>query len=501
MHFLDLPLELLPSILAQLLRPQHLASACLVNHTFNAFATPALYRAISVFAWQKDSKAKVVQLLDTLSNNPDVAKHVRRLEIRDFPKSTTSINIELLATSALRNCTNLRSCTWTRDGALTSEILQVLSACDALRELEINGRSAGRYDPRLLASFRQIEKLSLIMPVLDVVRQLPRLVQTATLSSLTLICKMSPLVNDALLKEIAPHLCYLQQLSLIGCPAVTYRGVFAVLRQNTIGIRSLSLEALPAKFNIVAFAAACTSASQSVVSHLRSLTLSIPSSTWLAHILSLLDPAPLEAINLYAAQNFRIQLTLDDAAYIAFWDGIVTRHAQRLQRVSVHRMLMPLSAIRKICASCLALKQLFVVVGPEDLDEFTSAVSLSRSVAEIHINFPQRSWSFVDNSSPESESGSEDSDAEAAEPEAEGPTQTEGYGAFMTPAQALALVLRFPESIQLFGCNSRVWKVQRTIRRLANSDQLGTSGELVAERELVRYDGIDIPEQFLVVRT
>ncbi|KAF7321248.1 F-box domain-containing protein [Mycena chlorophos] len=299
--------------------------------------------------------------------------------------------------------------------------------------------------------------------------------------------------------EIAPHLCSLQQLSLTGCPAVTHRGVFAVLRQNTVGIRSLSLEALPAKFNMAAFAGACTSAS--VLSHLRSFTLSIPSSTWLADISSLLEAAPLEAINLYAAQNSRIHLIFDDA-YTAFWDGITSRHAQRLQRVSVLRMPIPPSAIRNICTRCVALKQLFVVVDPEDLEEFTSAVSLSRSVAEIHINFPQRSWSIVDASSPESEPESETEDSDS-EHEAEGPSQTErsGYGVFMTPAQALALVLRFPESIQLFGCNSRVWKVQRTIRHPADWNQLGTSEQLVAQRELVRYDGIDIPEQFLVVRT
>ncbi|KAJ7653891.1 hypothetical protein DFH06DRAFT_1329985 [Mycena polygramma] len=60
--------------------------------------------------------------------------------------------------------------------------------------------------------------------------------------------------------------------------------------------------------------------------------------------------------------------------------------------------------------------------------------------------------------------------------------------------EALALVRRCPDSIALFGCNARVWQVEREIRRTE-------AGELVAERFLAKYDSTDIPEQFLVVRT
>ncbi|KAJ7653888.1 hypothetical protein DFH06DRAFT_1329982 [Mycena polygramma] len=60
--------------------------------------------------------------------------------------------------------------------------------------------------------------------------------------------------------------------------------------------------------------------------------------------------------------------------------------------------------------------------------------------------------------------------------------------------EALALVRRCPDTIALFGCNARVWQVERAIRRTE-------AGELVAERFLAKYDSPDIPEQFLVVRT
>lgn len=60
-HFLDLPPELLPIIFGFVLNPEHIFSQCLVSKSFNLFATPLLYRRVSIFAWYKDAKNKVGQ--------------------------------------------------------------------------------------------------------------------------------------------------------------------------------------------------------------------------------------------------------------------------------------------------------------------------------------------------------------------------------------------------------------------------------------------------------
>lgn len=57
--FHDLPLELLPSILHHLVKPDQLATACLVNKTFYTFAAADLYQIASILPWHKDSKVKV----------------------------------------------------------------------------------------------------------------------------------------------------------------------------------------------------------------------------------------------------------------------------------------------------------------------------------------------------------------------------------------------------------------------------------------------------------
>jgi hypothetical protein len=49
-------------------------------------------------------------------------------------------------------------------------------------------------------------------------------------------------------------------------------------------------------------------------------------------------------------------------------------------------------------------------------------------------------------------------------------------------------------AVTQFGCSTRVWNVDRTVRRNEN-------GELEVERTLGPYEAPEIPEQFLVVRT
>ena len=115
-------------------------------------------------------------------------------EIRDIPKATfsseSSETLNAIYLRALTNCTNLRSCTWTRE-SLSSEILEVLSThCPALRELEINGHAT--YNPQLLPRFGTLAKISLIMPSADVVDILPSWIENTgkTLTTLHIICQV-----------------------------------------------------------------------------------------------------------------------------------------------------------------------------------------------------------------------------------------------------------------------------------------------------------------------
>ena len=58
MVFLDLPLEILPEIFNHVVKPQHLASLCLVNNSFRTFAVCKLYERVSIYSWHKEGKTK-----------------------------------------------------------------------------------------------------------------------------------------------------------------------------------------------------------------------------------------------------------------------------------------------------------------------------------------------------------------------------------------------------------------------------------------------------------
>ena len=189
---MELPLDILPEILFFLEKPSHLASACLVNKTFHKFAVRQLYDRIAIHSWHKDAKKRAIALFTTLACSPQLARLVHNLEIRDFPRDPHHHPCVL---GALQLCTSLRSCIWTRDGTLTSDILQTLSSCPELRELEINGHSSdGYYDHSTLLRFRNLSKFSIIMPSASVVSQLHDCLalNAHSLRSLTLICRVEP---------------------------------------------------------------------------------------------------------------------------------------------------------------------------------------------------------------------------------------------------------------------------------------------------------------------
>jgi hypothetical protein len=116
------------------------------------------------------------------------------LEIRDFPKGLSMTAYEkllVLCRDGLKNCINMRRCSWTRDGSVNSWILRALQECRNLVELELNGNH-NSYDAILLREFDSLQKISLILPSANVLDMLPSWIRVTgpTLRSLTLICKV-----------------------------------------------------------------------------------------------------------------------------------------------------------------------------------------------------------------------------------------------------------------------------------------------------------------------
>ncbi|PPQ79027.1 hypothetical protein CVT25_002336 [Psilocybe cyanescens] len=404
MLFLDLPLEILPEVLAFVVKAQHLWATCLVNSNFRAFATPRLYERISIYSWHKESKIKSASILDD-----EVLRHVLQ---------------------GLSNCINLKACTWTRDGSLNSEILGTLKYCKNLREFEFNGHSDGHYDPRLLVAFTKLHKLSIIMPSAAVVAQLNSWMALtgSTLRSLTLICKASLIITDRLLETIAPSLVNLEHLHLTGCPKVTEQGVWAMVSSNIKGLLGLGLEGVSPKFNMTLFANKCIS--HGTLNLLRSVTLTVhhqlPMKEWIAAVVHLISASPLELFQIYSTGAFFESPMTDN-----LWNQLIMTHGKRLVRFSVHRMLISLEAISNICRQCTNLEQLFVVVESTSLDRLSQCLSHAKKLQTVHINYPMEA-------------------SVEAHP-------------ILHPDQALAIINNCSPTITQFGCNTRAWQIERRI--------------------------------------
>lgn len=458
---MDIPLELLIVIFDFVLNPSHLAAFCLVNRAFNQFATPVLYRHIYIFPWYKYSKLKVFSLFRTLVESPHLAAYIQTLEIRDFPKEIFTVNHSYLlgcCARAIRQCTNLRSCTWTKDGSISSELLESLLNCQQLRELEINGNSA-EYDPLILTQFQSLRKISLIMPSVHVLNVLPLWIKASgpTLRNLRIICRASTHVTDGLLESLSPDLVELEHLSIIGCPKVTHKGIGALVSTNRSGLFAMDLKHLSLSFDMSAFRTLCNRTQ--AFRRLHTVTLTVPADTsmfdWTRDVYDLLSSAPLEVFQLSSICALSDRQMASD-----FWQKMVTSHGSRLKHISFHRIQVNLATLHIICSQCPRLEQLFVVAERRDLETLASSFSLARNLRTLHINYP-----LARNEAP------------------------------MSPATAmqtaLLISLHCSPTLTSIGLNTQMWQVRRVVR-------IDENGEEHVEPILLPRENPEIPEQFLV---
>ncbi|QRV84884.1 hypothetical protein RhiJN_12900 [Ceratobasidium sp. AG-Ba] len=207
-------------------------------------------------------------VLETLAQSSRLAFHVKvigepykwhilcfidqtRKDFRDYPTHLTvdeKLQLIALASRAINNCVNLLSCSWTRDGSLNTKIIESLANLEKLRALEINGRPGPwtAWVPEDLLRFRQLQSLTLIMPVQTVVEVLPEWAaqNSETLESLVVICKSTTALNDSTLFKMSSSLYRLRRFHLAGCTKVTEGSIKEVISRNAAGLESLAGELL-----------------------------------------------------------------------------------------------------------------------------------------------------------------------------------------------------------------------------------------------------------------
>lgn len=463
-----LPVELIPVILKYLQTPQDLSVTCRVNKVFWTFSTTLLYERIHIQAWHRQSKQKVIQLFSTLASSDLLPTYIRTLEVRDYPKGLNideSARLTGSCVAALSRCKSLRSCVWTRDGSLSSPIIETLAACPKLEDLTINGHSGGHYSPHLLLKISILKRLTIIMPSASIISVLPSWTRTLgqTLRHFSLICKDSPLLTDRLLSHCCQNLSFLSSLHLTGCSKISHTGIISALKTNS-SITSLGLAGLSPHFELSPVMKDCET--YKLLQSLSSVTLTVPKESgsldcWWDDLNSVLSHAPLQEFQLYTIGGDLIQRQLPET----FASQLIKGHGLRLRKFAVQRLQVSLRIVGILCRECLRLERLFITLREKNLRMLGNCFQHSQTINTLHISFP---------------------------PDAT--TDSEEGRLLLSKEELLCLVSYLGPQLRSIGVSTRVFLVERILD--------ASDGEVDEVRtQLTPYRSPEIPEQFLVVQT
>ncbi|ORY31235.1 hypothetical protein BCR39DRAFT_527024 [Naematelia encephala] len=245
--------ELLPLVLQHIERPSELVTLAKVSWQWCILARNKLYEHVWIRPWEENCHAKLLLLFDTLHRSPELCRLVKHLDVRFYPlaaRDTERYALDDQVVQSLSCMEKLEHLVWTRDKSLNPALVEVVSKLDHLRSIEISGHSYRYYDPKMLGRPPALQDLRIMMPDPTFRDAFPDIMsefgarKDGGLRGLALVCKSSPLVDDAMLTEAAKHLHELRRLTLWGCTRITREGVFDILREAG-HLQELSLDALP----------------------------------------------------------------------------------------------------------------------------------------------------------------------------------------------------------------------------------------------------------------
>jgi len=453
-------LELLPAIIQNVVQPRNLALFCLVNKTFCEFTRPFLYHTIAVSP--EHHEEKVIKIFRTLSSSPGLAKHVRKLEIRDVQEVPGGLHMDEIIDyycPGLENTVNLRCFIWTREGALHPNILFSILKHPSLQELEINGNHPKNYEYTVLLRFTSLRRIKLITPSAHVVGILPAWLESLVdpLQSLTIVCGSAFAVTDALLEQVSRNLSGLDELHLTGCLRVTHEGLLNALRHNENGIKSLTIQRFSSLLDLQELDRQCRKGQ--LLNRLTSLTINLDDalldSAWVVDIPSLISSSPLESFQLYCTTVFMAFRNIQLDGFIA---ALVSTHGPRLKHLSVHRLPISMKAFHDVCAGFTNLEHLFVVVDRRDLGLMGNSLSKATKLQAVHIHFVVVRINGLDLS-------------------------------YASPKDALHIVKQCGSAVTQIGSGDLVWQVVR------EATQAGEYETTIVG--LSPGDRLEVPERFL----
>ncbi|KAL1412669.1 hypothetical protein Q8F55_000416 [Vanrija albida] len=387
--------DLLPLVLEHISRPGELATAARVCRDWAGIARRALYRDIWVRPWDPAPKEKFLRVFETLAANAELCAAVRSLDVRFFPLDITGDErnaLEDMVLQAFRQMNNLERLVWTRDRSMFAELFDIVTRLPKLHHVELSGHATRLFEPALLATMDQLRDLRVYMPdvafriaLSDVITLLCER-PIGGLEGLALICKSFNLINDDMLRALAPYLSSLKRLQLIGCTRITRTGVYDVLREAD-GIEELILDA-PPHSDLIDLSGAPE------LSSLKTFSLSFPAPNGR----EVLEPGDmpllrrtdtLTALELTLSTNGAHTAQRNRLLPIPAFEALTSQiDFHRLTRLALLNLVIDSDTLSAILDVSPALEELYISIASRRVLQHTAALA-SAPLRILHANAPE----------------------------------------------------------------------------------------------------------------
>ncbi|KAG1737575.1 uncharacterized protein EDB91DRAFT_1140778 [Suillus paluster] len=341
-----------------------------VSKSFLAGVIPRLYATVSFTAKhaKRYRSGGIMSPFLTLRNHPDLAVHVRHINIHCTPfivSGQVHSNFLSETADALRACKNLTS--FVCGSRILPALLGSLQGKERLEDIHIHAAFTTTQG-EMLQKITTLRSLTLDYPTWNVVDSLTRWAQSLQRTLMHLTIFMSQEVNGVFLEALLPLLPRLRGLHIVGCSKASHTAVIKAATTHTPSLKELSFTIFentppPSLFCLPTIA----------LPSLRHLAIDVrPTSDATALTMSSLF-VPLTSLSTLVLKFADRQLPV--------WSSVVDAIAPPsavtlpLKHLALMDCAVSIDTVKKISSRCKDLERLELPLPIKDIRAFTTAIS------------------------------------------------------------------------------------------------------------------------------
>ncbi|KAJ7336823.1 hypothetical protein DFH08DRAFT_281163 [Mycena albidolilacea] len=356
-----------------------LASIALVSRSFFAGVIPRLYSTLLFRASHSKRYPAVISPFAAIAAHPELAIHVRHVDIREIPNVKSHYNPKFLleCRRALEMCPNITSFRCSKN--TVPPLIGALEKQDRLHDLRINASLTTDQSIKII-KLSKIRNLTLDFASWNLMNLLPQWTGTLRSNLITLTLFMANELNETVLGAALAELPGLLGLHIVGCAKVDHAAIFRLVTHTPL-LESLSLTTGEASRPL--------SQPPSSLACLRNLAIDTrltpvgpmhpPSTSALSAILTYINASSPRLVSFIVKYPDR-QMAIPNSLI----QQLITAHAPTLRNLSfIDCALGTTDSLTALCRACTQLERLEIWIPVRDLTIFTVAISRSSTLRTL----------------------------------------------------------------------------------------------------------------------